>query len=159
MAWREIVIVLDVEVTFEEYFHANEIWISTNSLWQRVWFWTFMYVLPVIGTVSFLAGGLLICQSRSVTTPAIPFLMWGFCGWWCRLGFKRRVRKVYDQQAPEFSQRMEITKEGLVSERKDGSASIKYSWNGIVRWIEKPDFFSAISEWKKFYNGAKTAIE
>ena len=138
--WSRDVIALDVNMSFDEYFRANKAWISTSRK-QQLWFWVVMYVFPALGLASFVIAALSIWQNRSLVPAAIPYLMWGVWGCFCRLAYQRRVRKLYKIQAAEFFQRMEISEEGIFAERKDGTATFNYRWSGIARWIEKPEFF------------------
>jgi hypothetical protein len=133
---------IEVDMTYKQYFEATRLMLLNTTAKRRWNYWCLWYVYPVLGTVfAFLTVFMWIIDDRRITGTVLFNLLAAFFFFWCRFSFPSRARKLYEQQATNLQGTMTLTPAGLRYERKNGTASTDYTWNGFENWIERPEMF------------------
>ncbi len=132
---------IEVAMTYDEYFEGNRLFNLITTTYRRVCFYLIWYGYPILAAVFALITILIWIGERRFSSffliefAVSVFFLWG------RFAYPRRVRKLYERQAKNLVGKMTLNPAGLRFERKNGTANVEYRWNGIERWIERPEMF------------------
>jgi hypothetical protein len=148
---------IDVDMSFEQYFEANQLFCLKTTRWRRFNYLFLAYVYPILGTVfAILAVQMAIVQHA--ISGALVQLAFSLFFFWCRFRYPVRVRKHYDQQAKNLPGTMTLTSEGMRFERKSGTANFDYTWAAFESWIDKPGMFLLMPGGTMFYRIPKDKL-
>jgi hypothetical protein len=132
---------IEVEMNYEQFFEANRLLLMHSTRSRR---WNFIcawYACPVLSVILVLMALWLWSLTGHFTLQ----LFWLFfiavgCGW-CRLGFMRRVRRVFNEQRKHLTGTMRLEPSGLDYVRADESANAHFAWTAFESWLDTPDSF------------------
>ena len=135
------------DMTYEQYFEANRLWLLNTTRKRRWNFWALMYVYPVLGVWFALIAVVLWLVDHHLDWAAwmsIGASVFYFCR---RFYFPIKVRKCYDRAAKQYPKRMTLSSTGMHVERPDNMVSSDISWSALEGWMDRPDsFFGLLSD-------------
>jgi len=148
---------IDVDMSFEQYFEACQLFCNKTSGWRRLNYWMLIYGFPVLGAISALLAAQMAIVQHAFMSASVQLLFSVFLFWY-RFRYPTRVRKIYDQQAKDLVGVMTLTPQGLRFERTNGTANADYKWAAFDRWIDKPGMFMVLTGPVMFYRIPKDKL-
>jgi hypothetical protein len=135
---------IDVDMSFEQYFEACQLFCLKTTRWRRINYRAVMWAYPILGAVFALLAILTAIGNRGLSSAVSWQVAASVFFFASRFGYPARIRKLYNQQATNFAGTMTLTADGMRFERTNGTANTHYTWAAFDSWIDRPEMFMVL---------------